>query len=172
MEIINHYIDGNDLKKEVTKANIEVIKKPDIKSHNTVEEVYINKIRGFLKKSVDEYGKSISSLDKYEYLVSKISKLYNLKSAEEYLVYDQDSVSLFSKSVINENEKLIMTTNLSYEIIRQINIPEQMIEDIKTNGVSNEEELFNKYNLSQEKISKLLKIKDVLKTFNEQIIDL
>ena len=169
MEIIYHYLNGNDLKKVVTEANIEVIKKPDTNSHNSVEEVHINGMRGFLKKSIGENGNRISILDKYEYLVSKISELYGIKSAEEFLVNDQDSVYLFSKSVVDENETLVMASALTIELLRQISIPEKMIEEIKTSGASNLKDMIIKYNLPQETIVELSKLKNDLETLNLKI---
>ena len=169
MEIRNHYIDGDRIKKIVTEANIEYIKKPDINSHNSVEEVLLNGIRGFLKKSVDGNGKSIPTLDKYEYLVSKMSELYGLKTAQEFLVYDQDGVSLFSKSVVSGNEKLIMASGLTFELLRQLKIPEEMIQELKEKGVSAINDLIIKYNLSQETVKSLKELSDKVTDYNKGI---
>ena len=85
--------------------------------------VDINGVKGFLKTSENTTG----TFDKFEYLISKLGKCLNVNMADEYLVRDDEKLMLFSKSVIDSGEELIMSSEIYLELLK--------------NGVKTEDEL-------------------------------
>ena len=166
MEIIDHVINENgELVPIIKEANIVEIKKPDQDSHNNVKEVIINGVRGFLKDS----SNSTPILDKFDYLLSKLGKLLGLNMADECLIRDGDKTYLFSKSVVKENEKLIMFSQVTEELISKWNIPGEMIERLNNNEDINK--LFEEFNIPEdikEAIIKLLQEIKIIKEFRSR----
>ena len=171
MKIIDYVINDNgELVPIVADVEITEIKKPDTENHNNVKEVIINGVRGFLKES----SESMPTFDKFDYLLAKLGKLLGLSMADEYLVKDGDKTYLFSKSVVKENEKLIMFSQINKEIIKRWNIPNEMIDRILNNEDINE--LFIEYNISDDikmNFIQLLKEINELKEFrnNQELYD-
>lgn len=150
MQIINHYEDKNGLQKDLIEANIEIIQRSNTKSHNNVQEVYINGVRGFLKMSVNEHGEPLPILDKFEYLVAKLSRLFGIKSADEFLLEDNNQLYLFSKSVVSSTEQLVMASSLNVELLKRWGIPSEMIQKIMVEKDLDYKKLIEEFNLPTE----------------------
>lgn len=166
MQIINHYENENGLQKDFIEANVEIIQRPNTKSHNNVQEVYINGVRGFLKMSVNEHGEPLPILDKFEYLVAKLSTLFGIKSAEEYLLEDNNQLYLFSKSVVSQTEQLVMTSKLNVELLKRWGIPNEMIHKIMTEKDLDYKKLIEEFNLSPEIAQKFEELVTEVSTIN------
>ena len=113
MEIIDYDVDSNGLLvHNSVNAIINVLGSAGL-GYNAPQIVNINGVDGFLKDS----SNSMSSFDKYEYLISKLGKYLGIKTANEYLVRDNDKTYLFSASVAKKDDKLIMASSLKDELI-------------------------------------------------------
>lgn len=113
MKIIDYDVDSNGLLvHNSTNAGINVLGSAGL-GYNAPQIVNINGVDGFLKDS----SNSMSSFDKYEYLISKLGKYLGIKTANEYLIRDNDKTFLFSVSVAKKNDKLIMASSLKDELI-------------------------------------------------------
>ena len=113
MEIIDYDVDNNGLLvHNSANASINVLGSAGL-GYNAPQIVNINGVDGFLKDS----SNSMSSFDKYEYLISKLGKYLGIKTANEYLVRDNDKTYLFSASVAKKDDKLIMASSLKDELI-------------------------------------------------------
>lgn len=115
MEIIDYDVDSNGLLvHNSANAIINVLGSAGL-GYNAPQIVNINGVDGFLKNS----SNSMPSFDKYEYLISKLGKYLGIKTANEYLVRDNDKTYLFSVSVAKKNDKLIMASSLKDELINE-----------------------------------------------------
>ena len=113
MEIIDYDVDSNGLLvHNSANAIINVLGSAGL-GYNAPQIVNINGVDGFLKDS----SNSMPSFDKYEYLISKLGKYLGIKTANEYLVRDNDKTYLFSASVAKKDHKLIMASSLKDELI-------------------------------------------------------
>jgi hypothetical protein len=113
MEIIDYDVDNNGLLvHNSANASINILGSAGL-GYNAPQIVNINGVDGFLKDS----SNSMSSFDKYEYLISKLGKYLGIKTANEYLVRDNDKTYLFSASVAKKDDKLIMASSLKDELI-------------------------------------------------------
>ena len=113
MEIIDYDVDSNGLLvHNSANAIINVLGSAGL-GYNAPQIVNINGVDGFLKDS----SNSMSSFDKYEYLISKLGKYLGIKTANEYLVRDNEKTYLFSASVAKKDDKLIMASSLKDELI-------------------------------------------------------
>ena len=113
MEIIDYDVDSNGLLvHNSVNAIINVLGSAGL-GYNAPQIVNINGVDGFLKDS----SNSMSSFDKYEYLISKLGKYLGIKTANEYLVRDNEKTYLFSASVAKKDDKLIMASSLKDELI-------------------------------------------------------
>ena len=89
--------------------------------------------------------------------------------ADECLIRDGDKTYLFSKSVVKENEKLIMFSQVTEELISKWNIPGEMIERLNNNEDLNK--LFEEFNIPEdikEAIIKLLQEIKIIKEFRSR----
>ena len=113
MEIIDYDVDSNGLLvHNSANAIINVLGSAGL-GYNAPQIVNINGVDGFLKDS----SNSMPSFDKYEYLISKLGKYLGIKTANEYLVRDNEKTYLFSASVAKKDHKLIMASSLKDELI-------------------------------------------------------
>ena len=76
--------------------------------YNSPSIVKVNGIKGFKKRSIN-----CETFDSFEYLISILGKLLNIKVADTYLF---DDGSIFSKSVTSDDEELISIEDISKKI--------------------------------------------------------
>ena len=95
-------IDGNGYP-HIISADIEVVNKVS-DSHNAPVNVNFGYKNGFYKNSANT---SSTTLDKLEYVICQIGKLFDVKMAETYKVYKDNSyLGIISENVCNDNETL------------------------------------------------------------------
>ncbi len=73
--------------------------------HNSPSIVNVNGVKGFRKRTI-----TCPSFDSFEYLISLLGKLLDIKVADTYLFDDR---SIFSKSVINDGDEFISDSDMS-----------------------------------------------------------
>ena len=73
--------------------------------YNSPTIVLVNGVKGYKKKSIN-----CETFDSFEYLISILGKLLNIKVAETYFF---DDGSIFSKSVTNDGEEFITISDIS-----------------------------------------------------------
>lgn len=122
MRIVDYDVDVNGELVEVSSdARIDIIGEVGI-GINAPKIADINGVRGFLKESKN----TTNTFDKFEYIVAKLGKYLGIKMADEYLIRDGDNLSMFSKSVVNNDEELIMASRLGSEIVGVRDIPKEV----------------------------------------------
>ena len=118
---------------EIKEVNIEEIGSASVGA-NAPKIVLVDGVKGYYKKS-----RNNRTFDSFEYLISVLGKMLNIKVADTYIFEDG---SIFSKSVIEEDEELIMYMDLlkyvsvSEEEICEVKTFNNRLEKIKLNGSS------------------------------------
>ncbi len=87
---------------------------------NAPKIVLVDGVKGYYKKS-----RNNRTFDSFEYLISILGKMLNIKVTDTYIFEDG---SIFSKSVIEENEELIMYMDL----LKYVSVSEEEIYEVKT----------------------------------------
>ncbi len=135
MKIIDYL---NDTEVE---ANIEVIGNAR-EGYNAPKIVNVNGKKGFRKKSI-----SCPTFDSFEYLISILGKMLNIKTADTYIFNDG---SIFSKSVVNDDEELILIEDMAKHVkVTDEEVKEKKYFDSKQKVLYNDKG-FNKYLVSSE----------------------
>ena len=112
MKLIDYYNDREE------NVEIEEIS-PAGAGYNAPMKVRINGVLGFKKKSIN-----CSTFDSFEYLISQLGKMLDIKVADTYFF---DDGSIFSKSIYGEGEEFIT----GGDILKYVTIPEDEIIRIK-----------------------------------------
>ena len=120
-ELVDYLENGNIVSKSV---NLERIKVSSI-GYNAPERVILDDMDGFLKRS----SATTETLDKFEFLISKLGKMLNVKTADTYLVIDNGENYTFSKNVAPGNQKLVMSSEINEYIISNGLVSEDEIKE-------------------------------------------
>lgn len=82
---------------------------------NAPKIVMVDGTKGFLKVSAN----TTQTFDKFEFLISKLGKYMNIKTANEYFIVDNNSTYLLSESVTNDSlgQELIMASDIDRELV-------------------------------------------------------
>ena len=127
MKIIDYDVDSNNnLSQSAMDIDINIIGSVGI-GYNAPKIAEINGIKGFLKES----GNTSPTFDKFEYLISKLGKYIGVKTADEYLVETDGKLSVFSRSVVADDETLIMASKLYQELYNTGKASREMLEQEK-----------------------------------------
>ena len=112
MKLIDYY-DGREDSVEIEEIG------PAGAGYNAPMKVRVNGMLGFKKKSIN-----CSTFDSFEYLISQLGKMLNIKVADTYFF---DDGSIFSKSIYDEGEEFIT----GGDILKYVSISEDEIKEIQ-----------------------------------------
>jgi len=94
----------------VINSSLEIIGSSEVGHNAPINVKYGNK-NGFYKNSANT---STSSLDKFEFIICQIGKMFNIKMAETYKVYSNNAyLGIISENVCNHHETLYMYSRIS-----------------------------------------------------------
>lgn len=141
-------------------------------SHNAPTNVNFANKNGFYKNSANT---SSASLDKFEYIICQIGKMFGVKMAETYKVSKgSNSLGIISENVCNPNESLCMYS----QIIKLLNVNNPNIQEsiIKMQEINARSEKSDKYETPMVEdvedittvIDSFLQVCDTLKISEEQ----
>ena len=111
MKLIDYYNDGEE------NVEIEEIG-PAGAGYNAPMKVRVNGVLGFKKKSIN-----CSTFDSFEYLISQLGKMLDIKVADTYFF---DDGSIFSRSIYEEGEEFIT----GGDILKCVIVSEDEIQEI------------------------------------------
>ena len=111
MKLIDYY-DGREENVEIEEIG------PAGAGYNAPMKVRVNGVLGYKKKSVN-----CSTFDSFEYLISQLGKMLNIKVADTYFF---DDGSIFSRSIYDEGEEFIT----GGDILKYVTISEDEIKEI------------------------------------------